>query len=633
MQQPLEILKKYWGFDAFRPLQLEIIESAIAKKDTLALLPTGGGKSICFQVPALCQEGICVVVSPLIALMKDQVQNLKKRGIAAAAIYSGMHYNEIDRILDNCIYGELKFLYLSPERLTNEMARERIRKMNVNLLAVDEAHCISQWGYDFRPSYLNISEIKEILPDVPMMALTATATKEVVVDIQDKLHFKNPAIFNKSFARENLAYVVLQEENKLTKLLSIVKNVKGSGVVYVRNRKRTKEIAKYLMQNRISADFYHAGLSPEQRNTRQEAWIKGSIQVIVCTNAFGMGIDKPDVRTVVHMDLPDSLEAYFQEAGRAGRDGKKSYAVLLFSPNDKTTLERNFELQFPDFENIKQVYRALGSYFQMAIGSGQGRTLDFDIVDFCKNFKLEILKTFSCLKLLEQEGWLVQTEAIYLPSTFKVIVGREQLYDFQLKNKALDPIIKTLLRVTEGAFHQHAKINEFAIARFLKIPVEKLIPAISQLHQEKIIDYRPAKDKPQLIFVKERVDADNLTIDWEKYRFRKDRQFGRIQKAIEYATANQCRSQQLLAYFDEKSKPCGVCDVCIANRSKNLSKDDYERYRTKINLLLKREKLTEAELLESFSSNRQSNVLEALNFLIDEGNIERVEDKLIWKDT
>ncbi len=631
MHQPSDILKKYWGFGAFRPLQEDIIRSVLAKRDTLALMPTGGGKSLCFQVPALCQPGVCLVVSPLIALMKDQVQNLKKRGVMAEAIFSGMHYREIDRIFDNCIYGDTKFLYLSPERLGNEMARERIQQMNVNLLAVDEAHCISQWGYDFRPSYLKIAETRELLENVPVLALTATATRQVVADIQEKLVFKEGAVYTKSFARENLAYVVLEVESKLPKLLTIIKNVKGSSVVYVRNRKRTREIAKFLKNSGIRADFYHAGLSPDQRNSRQEAWVKNQTQVIVCTNAFGMGIDKPDVRSVVHIDLPDSLEAYFQEAGRAGRDGKKAYCVMLYAPKDKTQLERNFQLAFPPMEDVRQVYRALGSYLQLALGAGEGRAYDFDIVDFCKNFKLDVLKTFSCLKLLEQEGWLVLTEAIYLPSTFKVIVSREQLYDFQLKNKVLDPVVKTLLRVTEGAFQHHAKINEFAIARFLKMPLGKFLSAVHQLHKDRIIDYRPAKDKPQIIFTKERVDASNLTIDFERFNFRKERQHQRILKAIEYATAHRCRSQQLLAYFDEKSSPCGVCDVCLDNREKGLSKADYERYKLKIRSLLKREKLTEPELLESFSSSRQGNVLKALSYLLDEGAVAKEKDKLAWK--
>ena len=632
MHQPKDILKKYWGFDAFRPLQEEIIASVLAGTDTLALMPTGGGKSVCFQVPTLCRPGICIVLSPLIALMKDQVQNLRKRGIQAAAVFSGMHYREIDRIFDNCIYGEIKFLYLSPERLGNELARERISQMKVSLLAVDEAHCISQWGYDFRPSYLQIAEAREWLDEkVPVLALTATATPEVVTDIQDKLAFKNGKVFCKSFARPNLAYVVLEEENKEQRLLSVLKNVKGSGVVYVRNRKRTQEVARFLKKNKISADFYHAGLSAEVRATRQKAWMEGRIRAIVCTNAFGMGIDKPDVRTVVHLDLPDSLEAYFQEAGRAGRDGKKSYCVLLYAPADKAALEHNFQLSFPPMEELRQVYRALGSYFQLAVGSGTAQAFDFDLVDFCKNFKLNALRAFSCLKILEQEGWIVMTEAIYLPSTFKVLVSREQLYDFQLKNKQLDPYIKTLLRLTEGAFQHHARINEYVMARFLKVPVQKMVAAIRQLHKEGIIDYRPVKDKPQIVFLRERVDAANLTIDRERFNSRKKRQEVRIKKVIAYATTPRCRSRQLLEYFGEKSKPCGVCDVCLGRTRSQLDRESFERYKTKIGNLLKKEKLTEAQLLESFSSNRHPNVLNALRYLLDEGVVGRTGDKLTWK--
>ena len=631
MHQPIDILQKHWGYGSFRSLQEDIIQSALDGNDTLALLPTGGGKSICFQVPALCQPGICIVVSPLIALMKDQVLNLKKRGIQAEAVFSGLHYKEIDRLFDNCIYGETKFLYLSPERLTTELARERIRQMNVNLLAVDEAHCISQWGYDFRPPYLEIAEFREFLDKkTPIIALTATATKEVVVDIQEKLEFKNGKVFTKSFTRENLAYVVLEVEHKMEKLLSIINNVKGTGIVYARNRKRTKETTNYLKSKQISADFYHAGLTQKQRGDRQEAWINGQTRIIVCTNAFGMGIDKPDVRSVVHLDLPDSLEAYFQEAGRGGRDGKKSYAVLLYAEADRATLERNFERAFPPMEDLRQVYRALSSYFQLAIGSGEGRAYDFDIVQFCKIYKLDLLHTFSCLKLLEKEGWLVMTEALYMPSTFKVIVNREQLYDFQLKNKALDIYIKTLLRLTEGAFQGYERINEQVMARFLKVPLGQLQSAIHQLHKERVIDYHPAKDKPQIIFTHERIDANDLTIDKERFDFLKKRQKERITKSISYATTPRCRSQQLLAYFDEKAPDCGVCDVCLGRTKSTVSTDDYERYKVKIHHLLKREDLTQAELMESFSSNRHPNVLSTLTFLMDEGIIDRKGEKLVW---
>lgn len=632
MTNPVDILKQYWGFDRFRALQEDIIQAVLEGNDALALLPTGGGKSICFQVPALCMEGVCIVVSPLIALMKDQVANLKKRDITAEAIFSGMAYREIDRILDNAAYGGIKFLYLSPERLTTELVRERIKKMNVCLLAVDEAHCISQWGYDFRPPYLQIAEIRELLPNTPILALTATATPEVVLDIQEKLQFKKRNVFQKSFSRPNLAYVVLPEENKNAKLLDILRKVKGSGVVYARNRKQTKEVAKFLQENKVSADFYHAGLPPDERSKKQEAWVAGKTAIMACTNAFGMGIDKPDVRTVVHLDLPESLEAYFQEAGRAGRDGKKAYAVLLYSEEDKRSLEWNLQVAFPPVQDIRQVYRALGSYFQLALGGGEFQSFDFDIADFCKNFKLDVVKTYACIKILEQEGWISLTESVWMPSSFMVLVTREQLYDFQLKNLQLDPVIKSLLRLTEGAFQHFVPINEGAVSRLLKTTPDKVLPAILQLQREGVIDYRPMKDKPQLTFVKERVEANNLTIDIEAYNIRKERQQKRMEKAIAYATTPRCRSQQLLAYFGEDSPTCGVCDVCLGRTKSELSTDDFERYKLKIKQLIVAEKITERQLLDSFPTNRQQPVIQALGYLMDEGIVNADKGFLAWKD-
>ncbi|MBK8563937.1 MAG: RecQ family ATP-dependent DNA helicase [Saprospiraceae bacterium] len=632
MPTPKEILKQYWGFDQFRPLQEDIIRSSMDGDDALALLPTGGGKSICFQVPALCMDGVCLVISPLIALMKDQVANLKKREIAAAAIYSGMALREIDRILDNAAYGGLKFLYLSPERLTTDLVRERIKKMKVCLLAVDEAHCISQWGYDFRPPYLQIAEVRELMPKTPVLALTATATPEVVIDIQEKLLFKRKNVFQKSFSRPNLAYVVLNEENKRAKLLDILRKVKGSGVVYARNRKMTKDIARFLVENKVSADFYHAGLTPDERSNKQEAWISGRTAIMACTNAFGMGIDKPDVRTVVHLDLPDSLEAYFQEAGRAGRDGKKSFAVLLYAEEDKRSLERNLELAFPPLQDIRQVYRALGSYFQLAVGAGEFQTFDFDIGDFCKNFQLEVIKAHSCLRILEQEGWIVLTESVWMPASFMVLVTREQLYDYQLRNPGLDPVIKSLLRLSEGGFQHFVPVNEAAVARLLKTTQDKVLPAIQRLHNERIIEYRPLKDKPQLTFTKERVDSSNLTIDIDSYKLRKERQRKRIDKAINYATSAQCRSQTLLEYFGEEGPTCGVCDVCLGRTKSELSTDDFERYKLKVKQLIVAERITEQQLKEAFSSNRQQAVIQTLTYLMDEGLVTVERGILTWRD-
>lgn len=628
IEDPRKVLKETWGFDEFRPLQEDIIREVLAGHDVLALMPTGGGKSICFQVPALCKPGVCIVVSPLIALMKDQVQNLRKRGVNALAIFSGMTQREIDIAFDNCVHGNAKLLYVSPERLKTEMAQSRISQMNVNLIAVDEAHCISQWGYDFRPAYLEIATLRELIPKVPVLALTATATPEVVEDIQKRLNFEKFNVLKKSFSRSNLAYVVLEEEDKLTKLENILRKVPGSAVVYARTRRLTVEVAKYLKARGISADYYHAGLSAERRSQKQDAWVKGTCRVMVATNAFGMGIDKPDVRSVVHLHLPDSLEAYFQEAGRAGRDGKKAYAVLLCNKEDVNALRRNLKLNFPEFKEIQKVYAALGSYFQLAVGSGEGVAFDFEIGDFCKNFQLDPLLTHSCLKVLEQEGWIYLSDAFYMPSTFRVLVNREQLYDFQLRNPAIDPFVKTLLRTSSGAFNQFARVNEKHVAKYLKTSADKVVKVMQHLHKLRLIEYRPVKEKPQLTFLQPRVSAENLRIDHEKYAFRKERYEFRINAAIGYTRDKICRSIQLLRYFGEQSGPCGICDVCLENAKGGFSAEDYHRYSKKILNLLQKEPLTEKEILESFASNRQEKVIRTLEYLIDEGKVSKVEGKL-----
>lgn len=629
---PLKILKQYWGYPAFRPMQGDIIQSVMERRDTLALLPTGGGKSICFQVPALCKPGICLVISPLIALMKDQVEQLQKRNIPAEAIYSGMHYKDIDRILDNCIYGNTKLLYLSPERLSTDLARARIEQMEVSLIAVDEAHCISQWGYDFRPPYLEIANIREILPTgVPVLALTATATPKVVEDIQEKLEFSEKNVFQKSFERTNLSYSVLTEEGKSRKLVDILKRVPGSGVVYVRNRRQTKEIAHYLVKNGIPAVFYHAGLSPDERSDRQEAWMQNRTRIVVSTNAFGMGIDKPDVRIVVHMELPDSLEAYFQEAGRAGRDGAKSYAVLLYNESDRIKLERQYELSFPPFEEIRRTYRALGSFFQLAVGAGEGQSFDFDIVKFTNNFQLDLIRTFSCLKILEQAGWIVLTDAVFIPSSLMIKVDKDALYDYQLRNPKMDKLLKAILRTYQGAFNHHIRLRENQLAHFLKMSPDSLKQALQRMHQDNIVDYQPQKDSPQIIFLKERVDADNLMIDQKIYQFRKERQRKNIQSAIAYATRARCRSQQLLSYFGEdEAGRCGICDVCTGRTKAELDTDKFEKYKDKIHMVLRREQLTLEELVSSFSPKRHEEVLKAIEYLMDEGYLEQIGEKLAW---
>lgn len=630
-KQPIEVLKQYWGFDAFRPLQEDIIRSAMEGKDTLALLPTGGGKSICFQVPALCRDGICIVISPLIALMKDQVFNLQRRGIPAEAIYSGMSSRDIDRTFDNCVFGGVKLLYLSPERLTTDMARERISRMQVNLLAVDEAHCVSQWGYDFRPPYLQIPLLREIIPEVAVLALTATATPEVVKDIQEKLGFSKENVFQKSFARNNLAYVVRHEEGKEEKLVEILNKVGGSGVVYARNRKKTKEIALMLQRKGISADFYHAGLDGDLRSQKQDAWITGKTRIMVSTNAFGMGIDKPDVRVVAHMDLPDSLEAYFQEAGRAGRDEKKAYAVLLYNDADRKNLERNFELSYPPMEYIRQVYRALGSYYQMALGSGQGESYDFDISHFCEIFKLEPARTYSCLKILEQAGWLTLTEAVWSPSALMLLADKEAIYDYMLRQPKLDAVLKSILRTYQGAFQHHINIKEEQLARFLKLTVAELIQSLELMAKEGILDYRPRKDKPQIVFLQERVDPANLTIDMESYRFRKERQERRIKSAVSYAETPECRSRMLLSYFGEQSSTaCGICDVCLDRRRAGLSTEIFEHIQSRIRSRLSAGPETLDNLAATFFPREKDDAIKVLEYLLDEEFVVEEDGLLHW---
>ena len=619
---PKEILQSIWGYPDFRPLQEDIINDVLAGKDTLALMPTGGGKSLCYQVPAMCQEGVTIVVSPLIALMKDQVTRLKALKIPAAAIFSGMHYKDIDRTFDNAVYGHLKLLYLSPERLLTELAIERIKQMKVNLLAVDEAHCISQWGYDFRPAYLQIATLRTYLPSVPVLALTATATQKVVDDIQEKLNFNPKHVLQKSFARSNLSYSVLTENNKLGKLLEIVKKVNGSGIIYVNSRRKTKEIAVFLHRRGIKAHYYHAGLESEVRTKRQEAWMNNEIRVIVSTNAFGMGIDKPDVRFVVHLDLPNNLEAYFQEAGRAGRDGEKAYAVLLYNASDKERLELQYRQSFPEEKEIRQVYRALGSYLQLAAGSGKGESYDFDISRFCKHFGLEPVKTFHCLKILETSEWLTLSEAIYWPSSLKIKVDKQQLYDFQLKHPQSDRLLKTILRTYQGAFQHPIFFKERQLAHFLKQEINLIKKQLSLLHKEQIIDYVPQKENPQITFNRERVSADQLMIDRVLYQQRKTLAQDRLQAALRYAEQPICRSVQLLGYFGEiTAQKCGICDVCLGRTKASLDESTYHKLKQKVLLLLKREQLSTQEIVDSFSPKWEAQLLQTLTYMEDEGFI------------
>lgn len=624
-----QVLTRYWGHAGFRPMQEEIIESVLQGNDTLALLPTGGGKSVCFQVPAMVKDGICIVISPLIALMKDQVDNLRKKGINAIAITSAMHKREIDIALDNCIYGQVKFLYISPERLRSDIAQSRLKKMKVNLIAVDEAHCISQWGYDFRPSYLEIAKLRELQPNVPVLALTATATPEVVTDIQKRLEFKKENVLQKSFERKNLAYVVAHEEDKMSRLLKVVKNVGGSGVVYVRNRRKTQDVAEFLQRNRITSDFYHAGLPPPARTQKQEAWIKNRTQVMVSTNAFGMGIDKPDVRFVVHLDLPDSLEAYFQEAGRAGRDEKKAYAALLYNDSDVLELQQNVEMSYPTIEEIRQTYQALANYYQLATGSGENASFDFDISDFCSRYNLQAVTVFNSIKFLEKEGYIIATEALYQPSRLHFIISSEELYKFQVANMQYDPFIKLLLRSYGGTFDNYVKINETDIARRAKIDRSRVIDLLMKLQHMELLSYLPQTNLPQIVFTRARADAKTLHISKEHLEERKKAATKRMEWVINYVTSrHRCRSQALLAYFGEtESYRCATCDVCLERNKLELTDLDFDAISRQVHLLLAGKPLPLHELVNSIQGYKEDKAIKVIQWLLDNGKLKYGEDQ------
>lgn len=559
------ILKQYWGFDSFRPLQEDIIESvATHGADTLGLLPTGGGKSILFQVPALAAEGLCLVITPLISLMKDQVENLKKRQIKAAAIFSGMTRNEIEVLLNNCQYGAYKFLYISPERISTSLFLEKLPYLNVTFIAIDEAHCISQWGYDFRPSYLKIAELRQYLPNVPVLALTATATPEVVKDIQNRLSFRKENVFRKSFSRKNLTYLVRYTEDKLNYLLRIVNNTKGSGVVYVRLRKKTAEVAEFLNQNRVSADFYHAGIKAEDKDRKQKEWKEGRTRIIVATNAFGMGIDKPDVRFVVHLDLPDSPEAYFQEAGRAGRDEKTAFAVLLFAESDRRKAIARLENGFPPIADIKGIYNALGNYFQLPIGAGAEQSFDFDMYDFAERYKMPLSLVHASVSQLQNDGYLALNDDFYMPSVIRFIVDREELYKIQVANPQVDMFIKLILRMYTGLFTEYVPIDERYIARTAKSEPRLIYEYLKSLSKLNIIQYIPRRATPRLTYITERLENANLRINTKDYRERKERSSKRLAAMLTYAMSrHKCRSRLLLEYFGENdAENCGICDVC-----------------------------------------------------------------------
>ncbi len=619
-----EILKAYWGFDRFRPLQEDIINSVLEGKDVLALLPTGGGKSVCFQVPALAKEGICLVISPLIALMKDQVENLKQKGIPSLAIYSGMSFLEIKKILQNAAYGNYKFLYVSPERLETNLFLEYLPAMHINLLAVDEAHCISQWGYDFRPPYMRIAGLREQLPNVPVLALTASATKIVQDDICDKLLFTNThQRFLQSFERNNLSYSVFNVASKQNKLLEILKNVRGTAIVYCKSRKHTKEISDLLLLNNINADYYHAGLNNEDRNKKQENWISNKTRVIVCTSAFGMGIDKPDVRVVVHYDVPDCLENYYQEAGRAGRDGKRAYAVLLYNNKELENLQEQTNIRFPEEEDIKQVYISLMNQLQIPAGTGEGISYDFDIASFSTAFKLNILTATYAIKALEQEDIISFNEVFFKPSTIVFTSSKEELNDFENQHPGLEPLLKGLLRSYEGIFDFPATIYETQLAKFLQADTGSLKKELKKLNDFGIISYTPQKDKPQITLLQNRMYADNYTINAAGYLKRKQNFEERVNAMINYIKKpTGCRSKHIAGYFtDTNINNCGICDNCINEQVIYISTEEFNSISTQILELTKQTPVSIENILASLKRIKKEKVWKVIDYLQAEKKI------------
>ncbi|HQX96868.1 MAG: RecQ family ATP-dependent DNA helicase [Chitinophagaceae bacterium] len=617
------ILKQYWGYDSFRPLQEDIINAILEGNDSLALMPTGGGKSLCYQVPAMAKDGLCLVVSPLIALMKDQVENLRRKGITAFAVYSGMSRKEVINTFKVASESNCKFLYVSPERLESTLFKEYLPGLGVNLIAVDEAHCISQWGYDFRPPYLRIAALREELPHVTMLALTASATPEVQKDICEKLEFQNHQIFRQSFERANLSYSVFKVDSKINKIIEVLRKVNGTSIVYCKSRKRTKELSELLQLQQISSDYYHAGLAQEERSKRQEAWINNKTRVIVCTNAFGMGIDKPDVRTVIHADVPDCLENYYQEAGRGGRDGKTAYAVLLYDDRDIHELEKLADLRFPSLKDIRDVYQSIANYLQIPVGSGEGEYYDFDISDFLKKFKLVGHTTLYSLKSLEQENLLTFNEQVFNPSTVVFTTDKNQLRNIENENVKLDNTIKTLLRAYEGIFDQPTSISEKMMAGLLKTDYEEVKKQLQLLHKMGIIEYQPQKDTPQLFLSINRIKAEDVRIDMAAYINRKEQFQRRMKQMLEFVDeSTACRSQVIGFYFgDEKIKACGICDNCLRQKASVLSKEEFETLHLRIINLIKLEPLHTKDLLLKLDGVKKEKAWKVIEFLQAENKI------------
>lgn len=627
-----QILIKHWGYSEFRPLQEDIIQSVLDAKDTLGLMPTGGGKSITFQVPAIKLEGVCIVVTPLIALMKDQVEHLQEKGIRAKAIFSGMSAREIDITLDNCVYGDVKFLYVSPERLRTEIFVERLKRMKVSILVVDEAHCISQWGYDFRPAYLEIAEIREWIPNTPVLAVTGTATPKVVEDIQEKLLFKTKNVFRKSFARVNLVYAVIQSEDKIRRLMQSLHRISGTAIIYVRNRRKTRELADLLNANKISSHYYHAGLSPEIRDQKQRDWMRSRVRVMVCTNAFGMGIDKPDVRLVVHYDIPESPEAYYQEAGRAGRDGKQAYALIIHDENDVKMLKRNFENSFPPIKFVKAVYDALGNYFQLAYGSGKDESFDFVMSEFMKMYDLNPMQTYSSLKFLEKESYIFLSDSVNTPSKMMISVSKEDLYRYQVKNPKMAILLDLLIRSYSGLFTDFVQIDEELIARRLKTSALAIENALRLIKSHNYIDYIPRSGKPKIIFNTERLDSRDLIFSKKSYEQLKENAAKRLEAMMDYLThQSKCRNLILMEYFgEEDAKRCGKCDVCKSRNKLKMSEVKVDSIIDLVKPILIQDALSLEELCAKLPEIPEDELLNVVRWLLDIGKIEKTENYYSW---
>lgn len=629
----VDVLIKYWGHTSFRLKQEEIINSVIAKKDTLALLPTGGGKSICYQVPALLNEGICIVISPLIALMNDQVRFLKSKGIKSVAITSNMHFTEIDTALTNCIYGGVKFLYLSPEKLQNELVQTRIKEMNVNLITVDEAHCISEWGHNFRPAFRHIDEIREIIPNIPVLALTATATSSVIHDIQESLNFKEKNLIQSSFSRGNLSYVVDNVEDKKSRLIKLLNKIKSSVIIYVGSRKAAKEITQFLVENKFSANFYHGGLSAKIRDDRQESWTKNQTRIMVATNAFGMGIDKADVKLVVHLELPSTIEAYFQEAGRAGRNGETAYAFLLANSNDIRKQEELLSLRYPSIKDIKKCYQDIANYLQIAGGVLPIEPIPFNILKFSERYKSTYLKTFNILKYLEKEELFKISDTLHTPSKLIMNVNNSELYKFQISNKYYDRFIKLLLRSYGNLFNNYVFINELQLAERYNSDITEVKRLLIKLQQLEIVKYQEQNSNPQLTFIKARKDVEALQLNEVKWEKRKEYEKNKLNRISDYiSTKKTCRSKMLLHYFgEENSEKCGVCDVCVLEKRKNIKDKEFLRISNKIKEYLQEKEHSLEEICTLLPNTNEQEIINILNFLFDNDKVGKYGNKYQWK--